>query len=70
MFVAQDLCHLQQSAPRRSMRISVANMPLLACIWKSHIEVSIAMRNGRPVSSNFSTASFDKATRRPGPISL
>jgi hypothetical protein len=45
-------------------------VPLLACIWKSHIDVSIAMRSGRPVSSNFSSASFDRAMRLPGPISL
>jgi hypothetical protein len=28
------------------------------------------MRSGRPVSSNFSTASLERATRLPGPISL
>jgi len=58
-----------QSAQRKHGRDAKA-LPLLACIWNSHIDVSIAMRSGRPVSSNFSTASFDRATRFPGPISL
>jgi len=34
------------------------------------MDVSIAMRSGRPVSSNFSMASLERATRLPGPISL
>lgn len=34
------------------------------------MEVSIAMRRGLPVSSNFRTANFESAIRAPGPISL
>lgn len=43
--------------------------PLLAWIWKSQMETSIAMRKGRPVCSNVSAANLERATRRPGPIS-
>jgi hypothetical protein len=65
----QDSCRLFYQH-RSSGRMNSAGSPLLAWIWKSQIDVSIAMRSGRPVSSNLSTASLESATRLPGPISL
>jgi hypothetical protein len=59
-------CRCQSIAVRKAFR----RIPLLAWIWNSQMDVSIAMRSGRPVSSNFSTASLERATRFPGPISL
>jgi hypothetical protein len=64
---------VRAACPRQRLSLvahSHLSVPLLACIWKSHMDVSIAMRSGLPVSSNFSSASLDKAMRLPGPISL
>lgn len=69
MFEGPGWFHLRQSAPT-DVHGAMTNMPLLAWIWKSQMDVSMAMRSGLPVASNLSTASLDSATRRPGPISL